>query len=212
MDAERLLGNLLGGTLSRTLGGRGSSIFRKGSLTTKANLGIGLLGLAMAAFEHYQKQSAGATPAATGATPPAPPRSSPPPPPMASPLQPPPPPAMALPATRQADAIVLIRAMIAAAQSDGRIDDDERARIAQSTAGLSSEERAFLEAEIATPSSIEAIAGASRPEIATDVYAAAAHAIVTDSDTERAWLGRLGDALQLDSSTRQRIDNEMTSR
>jgi uncharacterized membrane protein YebE (DUF533 family) len=47
----------------------------------------------------------------------------------------------------------LIRAMIAAAQSDGRIDDDERARIAQSTAGLSSEERAFLDAEIATPRS-----------------------------------------------------------
>jgi len=113
------------------------------------------------------------------------------------------------PATRQADAIVLIRAMIAAAQSDGRIDDDERARIAQSTAGLSSEERAFLDAEIGTPRSIGEIASASRPEIAADVYTAAAHAIVADNDAERAWLDRLGDALHLDASTRQRIDREL---
>jgi hypothetical protein len=46
MDAERLLGNLLGRTLSRTIGRRELPIFRGSSLTTKANLGIGLLGLA----------------------------------------------------------------------------------------------------------------------------------------------------------------------
>ena len=201
MDAERLLGNLLGGTLSRALGGRGSSIFRGGSLTTKANIGIGLLGVAMAAFEHYQQQSTQSAATASGSMPPPPPPGGPPPPPAATPA-----------IDRQADAIVLIRAMVAAAQSDGRIDDDERSRIAQASAGLSADERAFLDAELASPRSIEQLVAAARPEIAADIYAAASHAIVADNDAERAWLARLGDALRLDVETRQTIERQLTTR
>lgn len=202
LDAERLLGNLLGGTLSRALGGRGSSIFRGGSLTTKANVGIGLLGVAFAAFEHYQQQPAEQT---AGGTPP------PPPPATAQRASMPPPPPPAASSDRQADAIVLIRAMIAAAQSDGRIDEDERSRIAQATAGLSADERTFLDTELASPHSIEQLAAAGRPGIAADLYAAASHAIVADSDAERAWLERLADALRLDAQTRQTLDRQLTA-
>lgn len=208
LDAERLLGNLLGGSLSRALGGRGSSILRGGSLTTRANIGIGLLGVAMAAFEHYQQQSPAPRPPPSGATPPPPPPSS-----ATSVAMPPPPPQAAPPpANRQADATVLIRAMIAAAQSDGRIDDEERSRIGEAASGLSPDERAFLDAELALPCSIEQLVAASRPEIATDVYAAAAHAIVADSDGERAWLARLGDALGLDATARETIDRQLAAR
>jgi uncharacterized membrane protein YebE (DUF533 family) len=209
MDAERLLGNLLGGTLSRALGGRGSSIFRGGSLTSRANLGVGLLGLAMAAFEHYQQQSRHPAAPPAGGTPPPPPANDP----AATPQtgMPPPPPPPASP-DRQADAIVLIRAMIAAAQSDGRIDDDERSRIMRAATGLSQEERAFLDRELASPHSIEQLAAASRPEIATEIYAAASHAIVADGDAERAWLYRLADALHLDAATRQTLDRQLASR
>ena len=206
LDAERLLGNLLGGTLSRALGGRGSSIFRGGSLTTKANVGIGLLGVAFAAFEHYQQQSRQpAEPTAGGPPPPPPPVTT------ASPAGMPPPPPPAASAERQADAIVLIRAMIAAAQSDGRIDEDERSRIAQATAGLSADERTFLDSELASPHSIEQLAAAGRPGIAADLYAAASHAIVADNDEERAWLKRLADALRLDAQTRQTLDRQLTA-
>ena len=200
MDAERLLGNLLTGTLSQALGGRGSRLFRTGSLGTKATVGIGLLGLAIAAYEHYQSSPATTVP---GSMPP------PPPPPAASGPPPPPPPDVS---DRRADAVVLIRAMIAAAQADGGIDDDERGRILEAEKELSTAERAFVDAELAAPHSIEQLAAASRPAIAADVYAAAAHAIVADSDAERAWLARLGDALGVDVGTRQSIERRLTVR
>ena len=198
LDAERLLGNLLGGTLSRALGGRGASIFRTGMLGSRAGIGIGLMGVALAAFEHYQQNPPASAP--IGATPP------PPPPPRTSGGPPPPP-----PATRNADALLLIRAMIVAAQADGRIDDTERARIVEATAGLSAAERSFLDAELAAPHAIEQLVAASRPELAADVYAAASHAIVADSDVERAWLARLGDALRLDAGARQAIENRFAA-
>jgi uncharacterized membrane protein YebE (DUF533 family) len=200
VDAERLLGNLLTGTLSQALGGRGSSILRNGVFGSRATVGLGLLGVAMAAFEQYRQTAAPTTPPGgiSGATPP--------PPPLAAHMPPPPPPATHV-MTRQTDAQLLIRTMIAAAQADGNIDDDERARITQATQGLSDAERTFLEAELAAPHTIDALAAASRPEIAADVYAAAVHAIVADGEAERAWLARLGDALQVDANARARIEH-----
>jgi uncharacterized membrane protein YebE (DUF533 family) len=199
LDAERLLGNLLTGTLSQALGGRGSRLLRTGSIGSNATLGVGLLGIAMAAYEHYSQAQ---SPAASGARPP------PPPPPGSSPPPPPPP---AATSERNADAVVLIRAMIAAAQCDGRLDDDERARIAAASAGLSPTERAFVAHELESPQSIEQIAFASRPAIASDVYAAAAHAIVADSDAEALWLARLGDALGLDAGSRRAIEQRLAA-
>lgn len=132
---------------------------------------------------------------------------TPPPPParvMLPPSAPPPPP----PGNpgRGADAILLIRAMIAAAHADGRIDTDERARILAAAAVHTSEERAFLDVELASPWSIEQLAAATDPALAGDVYAAAAHAIVGDSEVEHAWLDRFALALELDPATRASID------
>jgi uncharacterized membrane protein YebE (DUF533 family) len=201
LDAERLLGNLLTGTLSQALGGRGSRLLRTGSIGMNANLGLGLLGVAMAAYEHYsQQQPSVATGAGSRPPPPPPPGSGPP---------PPPPPSAT--SDRNGDAIVLIRAMIAAAQCDGRLDDDERSRILAATDGLSSAERAFVERELAAPQSIEQIAFASRPALASDVYTAAAHAIVADSDAEQIWLARLGDALGLDANARRSIEQRLAA-
>jgi len=200
-DAERLLGNLVGGALGSALGGRGTSILRGGAAGPNASLGLGLLGVAVAAYEHYQQNTAAKPPAA--ANPPPPPAPSPPPPHAAAT---PPPPPDGNP-QRGADAIVLIRAMIAAAHADGRIDGNERARIVAAAAVHGGEERAFLDAEFAAPWSIEQLAAASTPALAADIYAAAAHAIVGDSEVEHAWLDRLAQALALDPATRAGIDH-----
>jgi uncharacterized membrane protein YebE (DUF533 family) len=191
-DAERLLGNLVGGAIGSAFGGRGTSILRSGTVGSTAGLGLGLLGVAVAAYEHYQQNTAATPP--TSANPRPPPASSPPPPPAGNPQ-------------RGADAIVLIRAMIAAAHADGRIDGDERARIVAAAAVHTREERAFLDAELAAPWSIEQLAAASTPALAADLYAAAAHAIVGDSEVEHAWLDRLARALALDPATRAGIDH-----
>lgn len=200
LDAERLLGNLLTGTLSQALGGRGSRLLRTGTIGSRATIGVGLLGLAMAAYEHYSQQQPSV--ATAGSRPPPPPPAS----------GPPPPPPPSATSDRNADAVLLIRAMIAAAQCDGRLDDDERARILAAADGLSQTERAFVERELASPQSIEQIAFASRAAIASDVYAAAAHAIVSDSDAEQVWLARLGDALGLDANARHAIEQRLAAR
>lgn len=106
--------------------------------------------------------------------------------------------------------MVLIRAMIAACHANGRIDGDERARIVAAAAVHTGEERAFLDAELAAPWSIEQLAAASTPALAADLYAAAAHAMSGDSEVEQAWLDRFAQALALDPATRAGIDHRYT--
>ncbi len=222
-DAERLLGQMIGGALGGTFGGRGrSSILGGGFPGDKAALGLGLLGVAIAAWEHYGEQRT-ATPPGPSVPPPPPGADVPPPPPAVGSPLPPPPPAAALPpaslattgpsdpppaaAVAQQDALLLIRTMIAAAASDGRIDADERGAILAraATSGLDATDRAGLEAELTAPRPLEALIGAARADLATPMYAAALLAIRIDNDSERAWLERLGTGLGLDAARRREI-------
>lgn len=237
-DPERLLGQMLGGSLGGLLGGdddgrrrkrRGSgSMFGGLSMGTKAQLGVGALGLAIAAYEHYTQQkpqppSGGFPPAAHGHTPSyggvTGSATPPPPPPATSPAAssmraaPPPPPApvTAQPEVPDSDALVLIRAMIAAAAADGRIDADERAKVLDraTQAGLGDEDRRFLEHELAQPQTLDEIAASTRPELALDVYAASYIAIAVDTEAELAYLSRLGDKLGLDADRRAALHQQI---
>lgn len=103
------------------------------------------------------------------------------------------------PASEQA--LLLVRAMIAAALSDGRLDEAERNTIVGrlGALGVGSEERSFLDAEIARPwSPAQFAAAAATPEQRAEVYLASAIAIDADTDAERAYLKYLAAALQLD--------------
>ena len=70
-NPEQLLGQLLKSGLGGSLGGgrkrkRGGSLLGGMSTGTKAQLGMGLVGIAIAAYEHYTKQNQGsAFPAAS---------------------------------------------------------------------------------------------------------------------------------------------------
>jgi uncharacterized membrane protein YebE (DUF533 family) len=94
--------------------------------------------------------------------------------------------------------------MIAAANADYELDDDERARIvaALDEAGFSDEERGFLENEMESPLELGALAEqANTPELAREVYLAALLTIEVDSKAEENWLARLAQRLGLDEST-----------
>lgn len=98
-------------------------------------------------------------------------------------------------------ALLLVRAMIAAALSDGVLDDTERnviiGRLA--AAGINAEEQHFIEAEIARPLSPAQFAAAARtPEQRAEVYLASAIAIDADTEAERAYLKYLAATLSLD--------------
>lgn len=95
----------------------------------------------------------------------------------------------------------LVRAMIAAAKADGRIDADEKEAIfgKLETMSLSAEEKAWVFDELSSPLDINAVAGrADTPEHAAEIYAASLVAITADTAAERAYLDALASKLRLD--------------
>lgn len=208
IDAERMLGSLVRSAMG---GGRRRGRRRRrrswmGS-AAKGALGLGALGVAVAAFEHFSKQSGSAS-KFTGGTPAAPPGGAPPPPPpgprAASAPPPPPPGAVASPAAAGAggreEATLLVRAMIAAANADHELDEEERRRILEALeeADASEEDKAFLRGELENPIGLAALAAeATTPELASQVYLASCLAIEVDTRAERAYLDRLAERLGL---------------
>lgn len=94
----------------------------------------------------------------------------------------------------------LVRAMIAAAKADGRIDADEKEAIFTKLEGmsLSAEEKAWVFDELSSPLDINAVATrADTPEHATEIYAASLIAITADTAAERAYLDALASKLKL---------------
>jgi uncharacterized membrane protein YebE (DUF533 family) len=210
-DIERLLGKMLGGgslgkMASGASSGLGSVNGGLGGGLSKGALGIGALGVAWAAFEHFSEQNKQA-----GATPPPPPGATampPPPPPMAAPAP------AALPVvhdTREADATHLIKAMIAAAHADGIFDSQERSSVLERTlsVGLSPQTQQFLLQALNQPLSLGDVIHHTRAELRRETYAASLMAITADTDAERHYLANLAQGLQLSPVDCQQIEAQL---
>ena len=221
-DVEKLLGQMLSGGIGgdKRERRRSSSFGIPG--VNKAQLGVGAIGIAIAAWEHYKSKSGAPAQVPAGAPQPMATMPPPPPPPMrppqaapaAIPMAPPAPVAPAVdapPAMQQADATHLIRAMIAAANADGLIDAEERAGILERTmeAGLDAATQQFLMGELRAPASMDDIVAATRAELRLETYAASLIAINIDSDAERAYLDRLATALGLSPDDRARVAQQI---
>jgi uncharacterized membrane protein YebE (DUF533 family) len=206
-NPEKMLGGLLRGGLRRGGGGLGSLV--------SGGAALGLLGVAMEAVEHYMNRPTGAP--APGMPPPLGPAAggrvagTAPLPLPGRPTVPPPLPsggrvAPAAPATAGAadNAVLLIRAMIAAANADGVIDAQERTAILDKlkSVQLSPEEQQFIVHELLEPKPLQTIVAAvASPELARQVYLASLLAISVDSDEEIDYLQRLAQNLKLDPDT-----------
>lgn len=106
-------------------------------------------------------------------------------------------------------ALLLLRAMIASALSDGHIDADERQRIVGRLAdlGVGSEERQFLDSEITRPWSPQQFAAAATtPEIKSEIYLASSIAIEADTAAEQAYLRYLAATLGLEPELVAHLD------
>lgn len=198
-NPEQLLGQLLQTGLSQGLGrgrrrGRAGSLLGGVSTGAKVKIGMGLLGVAMAAYEHYtrQNESSGTAPAGPA---------------------PAPEPVTALPKASipSTDATLLVQAMVAAAAADGVIDDAERAQMLKraNDAGFDEETKRFLELELAQPKSLAVIAASARGGLATDLYAASCAAITADTDAERVYLETLARRLGLTDDARAEIHRQL---
>lgn len=96
-------------------------------------------------------------------------------------------------------ALILVRAMIAAARADGHIDDKEREQIMGKVkvSGLGSDAEKFLESELSNPVDLDAIlAAAVTEEQKVELYTASRLTIEPETRAERGYLdllaGRLG--------------------
>ncbi len=106
-------------------------------------------------------------------------------------------------------ALLMVRAMIAAAAADGVIDDTERARILGNLkqAGLDDEASGFLEQEFANPLDAAGLVQmASSPEMAAQIYTAARLAIDPDVEHEQNFLADLASGLSLEADLVAHID------
>jgi uncharacterized membrane protein YebE (DUF533 family) len=106
-------------------------------------------------------------------------------------------------------ALIMVRAMIAAAAADGVIDNAERSRIIGNLrqAGLDDEANAFLDNEFQNPLDAQGLVGmASTPEVAAQIYTAARLSIDPDTAEEQAFLADLSQGLGLDADLVAHID------
>jgi uncharacterized membrane protein YebE (DUF533 family) len=177
-----LAGGVAAGAItSLLLGSKAGREFAGGALKLGAAAALG--GLAYRAYSNYRSgQPVGAN-TASASVPSVPP----------SPLP------AATPANDHA--LLLVRAMIAAALSDGTLDATEREHIVGrlAAAGIEPAELRFLDDEIARPLSPNQFAAAApNPEQRAEIYLASALAIDADTDAERTYLHYLAATLQLD--------------
>lgn len=218
LDAKKLLDGLLGSSMPgmedsmRGKAGQASQLARNNPLATGALaaflLGTGkgrkltgtalkvggmaaIAGLAYKAYQDYQKGQTPAAPGTQGAQPQAE-------------LLPPPAntgfhPAMA-PQGEAAFALVIARAMVAAARADGHIDDAERERIAGRLhdSGLGSEAEQFLIDELRKPVDVDdLVKAAETEEQRVELYTASRLAINPETRAERGYLDMLAGRLRL---------------
>ena len=222
INAEKLLGGLLRQAISgggRRRGRRrrrrksGLGALLGGGLGGAA--GLGVLGVAIAAFEHFTQKSGPPTQSAVPPQPATTPRSAPPPPPPGPPAAVPPPPPGAEPTPQAAanqTATLLIQAMIAAANADGHIDPVEEREILEKLgqAGMSLEEREFILRQMAEPPTLESLLPKiDTPELAKQVYAVSLLAIDVDTPSELQYMKSLRERLKLDEATAGQLEDEL---
>jgi uncharacterized membrane protein YebE (DUF533 family) len=201
-DVAGNLGNTLGNNLGGIGGGAvagglvalllGSKQARKVAGTALQLGGMAVVGAL--AYRAYQNWQAGKTVTqSTVATPPAGLL----PPPADTPFAP------VRPEEQQSLSRHLLRAMIAAAKSDGHIDAKEQAAVfaEMDKLPLSADDKAFVMDELRRPLDVDAVAsGARTPEEAASIYAASLLAIDVDNASERAYLDLLAARLNLDGA------------
>lgn len=100
-------------------------------------------------------------------------------------------------ADQEALAALMLRAMIQAAKSDGKIDEDEKKKLLGQMGDISDEDMAFLKAELAAPVSIEGLVKQVPSGLGPQVYTVSVMAITLDNQNEAKYLHALAQGLGL---------------
>lgn len=112
-------------------------------------------------------------------------------------------------AAQERRSLAILKAMIAAACSDGHIDDVERAQLSEQieALGASPELLEWAEQQMLSPlPAAEVARDADSPQAAREMYLASAAIIDDQNPTERAWLDQLGESLGLDDAVVRELE------
>lgn len=185
-----LAGGLAGGLIAGLMSSKGARNIAGNALTYGGLAALG--GLAYKAWQNYQQ----GLPATAGGE-----------------IVPPAPNSGFLPraddtAAQTALGVLLLRAMIAAAKSDGQIDTTENQRIFDeiNRLALAPQEKGLLLEEYARPTNLDAlVAAVVSPQQASEVYAASALIIGEATPAEQRYLDDLALRLRLDPGLTQQL-------
>ncbi len=117
-------------------------------------------------------------------------------------------------AAHDALGLTLIRAMMAAARADGRLDAQEGQAIFQriEALGLDDESQALLVAEMGRPVDMDAIVNsAGSPEVAAEIYVASLLAVEVDTAAEKAYLAMLAARLRLPAGLVTELERQVAA-
>ena len=110
---------------------------------------------------------------------------------------------------QEAVAGLMLRAMIQAAKSDGRIDEAEKKKIVDQLGEATPSDIAFLKQELAAPIDLAGLARQVPKALAPQVYAVSVMAITLDDQSEAQYLHQLAQGLGLDPQTVNAIHAKM---
>ncbi|MCE0964825.1 tellurite resistance TerB family protein [Pseudomonas sp. NMI4491_12] len=116
------------------------------------------------------------------------------------------------PAQAEQHSQAVLRALVAAAKSDGHIDERERALIEGEFTRLDSDRELqhWLHAELNKPLDPAEVARAAQtPEIAAEMYLASVMMVDQENYMERAYLDELARQLRLDPGLRQELESQV---
>jgi len=109
----------------------------------------------------------------------------------------------------EATAGLLLRAMIQAAKSDGKLDDDERQRLMDNLSDASAEEMDFVNAEFAAPIDVDGLSRQVPQGMEQQVYVMSVMGIKLDDQAEAQYLHELAGAMGLEPSTVNAIHDQL---
>ena len=107
------------------------------------------------------------------------------------------------------EALVLIRAMCAAAKADGRVDQNEIDAIVERAGDLDDEDEVMLRAELQNPPAMADLVAQVPRGLEAEVYAASLLPIDVDTASEVTYLQELSRALGLSGSQTAAIHEEL---
>ncbi|MFK7766341.1 MAG: DUF533 domain-containing protein [Mariniblastus sp.] len=107
-------------------------------------------------------------------------------------------------------AVIMIRAMVNAAKSDGRIDQSEQEKIISKLGeDVSQSEIDFLKREFAAPVDVAAFASSVPNGLEQQIYAISLTSIELDTQNEAQYLGQLAQGLKMDPSVCNQIHEHL---